>query len=126
MSHITSEHPEGSDHTTLNRHLLQVSCHCVFQRLEVCESSYSSPVSIQLEHQGCWSTRAYRPRFCALTCAEGRCCSPSHTRTVRMVFRCPQGRLTQQQVMVIESCSCSNANCHQSQAAAVRSILPWL
>ncbi|KAI3370502.1 hypothetical protein L3Q82_025262, partial [Scortum barcoo] len=88
------------------------------QGLGVCESSYSSPVSIQLEHQGCWSTRAYRPRFCASICPEGRCCSPSHTRTVRMVFRCPQGRLTQQQVMMIESCFCSISNCRQS-------VLPW-
>uniref|UniRef100_A0A3Q1H9R9 Cellular communication network factor 5 n=1 Tax=Anabas testudineus TaxID=64144 RepID=A0A3Q1H9R9_ANATE len=95
-------------------------------RLDVCESSYSSPVSIQLEHQGCWSTRAYRPRFCGLTCAQGRCCSPSHTRTVPMIFRCTQGRLTQQQVMMIESCSCSTSNCRQSQATAGRSALIWL
>ncbi|XP_076605752.1 CCN family member 5-like [Chaetodon auriga] len=92
----------------------------------VCESSYGSPLSIQLEHQGCWSTRAYRPRFCALTCSEGRCCNPSHTRTVRMVFRCPQGRLIQQQVMMIESCSCSTSTCHQSPATAARSVLSWM
>lgn len=92
----------------------------------VCESSHISPVSIKLEHQGCWSTRAYRPRFCALTCLEGRCCSPSHTRTVRMVFRCPQGRLTQQQVMMIESCSCSISTCRQSPATADQSFLSWL
>ncbi|KAE8297928.1 Connective tissue growth factor CCN family member 2 [Larimichthys crocea] len=88
----------------------------------VCESSYSSPLSVQFEHQGCWSTRAYRPRFCALTCPEGLCCSPSHTRTARIVFRCPQGRLTQQQVMMIESCSCSVTNCRQSPVTAGRSV----
>ncbi|KAL6111367.1 uncharacterized protein ACO6RY_08363 [Pungitius sinensis] len=88
-----------------------------------CESSYNSPLSLQLEQQGCWSTRAYRPRFCALTCSEGRCCSPSHTRTVRMVFRCPENRLTLQRVMMIESCSCSISNCRWSTAA--RSVLPW-
>ncbi|XP_049432813.1 CCN family member 5-like [Epinephelus fuscoguttatus] len=92
----------------------------------VCESSYISPLSIQLEHQGCWSTRAYHPRFCAFTCLEGRCCSPSHTRTVQMVFRCPQGMLTLQQVMMIESCSCSISYCRQSPATAARSALPWL
>ncbi|XP_040888972.1 CCN family member 5-like isoform X2 [Toxotes jaculatrix] len=94
--------------------------------LRVCKSSYSSPLSIQLEHQGCWSTRAYHPRFCALTCPEGGCCSPSHTRTVWMVFRCPQGRLTQQQVMMIESCSCSISACRQSPATPGRTVLPWL
>ncbi|XP_067359957.1 CCN family member 5-like isoform X3 [Channa argus] len=95
-------------------------------RLEVCESSYTSPVSIQLEHQRCWSTRTYRPRFCTLTCPEGRCCSPSHTRTMRMVFHCPHGRFTQHQVMMIESCSCSISNCPRSQATAAWSVLPWL
>uniref|UniRef100_A0A3B4TT62 WNT1-inducible-signaling pathway protein 2-like n=1 Tax=Seriola dumerili TaxID=41447 RepID=A0A3B4TT62_SERDU len=94
--------------------------------LKVCESSYSSPLSIQLEHQGCWSTRAYRPRFCALTCPEGVCCSPSHTRTVQIVFRCPQGRLIQQQVMMIESCFCSIATCRQSPVTSSRTVLPWL
>ncbi|XP_071329220.1 CCN family member 5-like isoform X1 [Trachinotus anak] len=94
--------------------------------LRVCESSYTSPLSIQLEHQGCWSTRAYRPRFCALTCPEGGCCSPSHTRTVRTIFRCPQGQLIQQQVMMIESCSCSISTCRQSPAAGARTALPWL
>ncbi|KAF3689385.1 Protein NOV CCN family member 3 Nephroblastoma-overexpressed gene protein Precursor [Channa argus] len=96
------------------------------QRLEVCESSYTSPVSIQLEHQRCWSTRTYRPRFCTLTCPEGRCCSPSHTRTMRMVFHCPHGRFTQHQVMMIESCSCSISKCPRSQATAAWSVLPWL
>ncbi|XP_071758902.2 CCN family member 5-like isoform X1 [Centroberyx gerrardi] len=89
-----------------------------------CESSYSSLLSIRLEHQGCWSARAYRPRFCGLACPEGRCCSPYRTRTVPMAFLCPQGRLTQQQVMVIESCSCSASNCPQAPAAW--RALPWL
>ncbi|KAM3878010.1 CCN family member 5-like [Diretmus argenteus] len=80
-----------------------------------CESR--SALSIHLEHQGCVSTRAYRPRFCGLACPDGRCCSPYHTRTVPMAFRCPQGRLIQQQVMVIESCACSTYNCPQASAA---------
>nr|XP_046238181.1 CCN family member 5-like [Scatophagus argus] len=92
----------------------------------LCESTYKSPLSIQLEHQGCWSTRAYRPRFCSVTCPEGRCCSPSHTRTVQMVFRCPRGRLTQQQVMMIESCSCSISSCRQFPDTASQSVLSWL
>lgn len=113
-------------HITWVTTLLQRPSCCVFQGLRACESSYSSPISIQLEHQGCWSTRAYRPRFCALTCPEGGCCSPSHTRTVWMLFRCPQGKLIQQQVMMIESCSCSISTCRQSPATAGRTVLPWL
>lgn len=77
----------------------------------VCESSYASPQSVLLEHQGCWSTRAFRPRFCALACPDRCCCSPSHTGTAPVVFRCPRGRLILRQVMVIESCSCSPASC---------------
>lgn len=92
----------------------------------MCESSYSSPLSIQLEHQGCWTTRAYRLKFCALTCPEGRCCSPSHSRTVWMVFRCPQGSITHQQVMMIESCFCSSSNCQQYPVTPGRTLLPWL
>lgn len=107
-------------------HTVLFSCHCVFQGSGVCESSYNSPLSIQLEHQGCWGTRAYRPRFCALTCPEGHCCSPSHTRTVLMVFRCPQGRLIQHQVMMIESCSCSISTCRQSRVTASHGVLSWL
>ncbi|XP_068170566.1 CCN family member 5-like isoform X2 [Antennarius striatus] len=83
-----------------------------------CESSFSSPLSMHLEHQGCWTTRAYRPRFCAAACPDGRCCTPTHTRTLRMLFRCPQGRLIQQQVMAIESCSCSISACRQSPGSA--------
>ncbi|KAM3621579.1 uncharacterized protein V6R79_013075 [Siganus canaliculatus] len=100
------------------------------RRLQVgsgmCDSSYTSPLSFHLEHQGCWSTRAYRPRFCSSACPEGHCCSPSLTRTVRMAFRCPQGRVALQQVMVIESCSCSISSCRQSPASSSHSVRSWL
>uniref|UniRef100_A0A8C4NYC1 Connective tissue growth factor n=1 Tax=Dicentrarchus labrax TaxID=13489 RepID=A0A8C4NYC1_DICLA len=104
-------------------------CQTLLPGLRRPQPCLSKPVSQltehRFEHQGCWSTRAYRPRFCSLTCPEGRCCSPSNTRTVRMVFRCPQGRLTQHQVMMIESCSCSISTCRQSPATAARSVR-WL
>ncbi|XP_064811465.1 CCN family member 5-like [Oncorhynchus masou masou] len=91
-----------------------------------CDSSFRSPVPIHLEHQGCLSTWAYRFRFCGLHCLEGRCCSPYHTRTVNMAFRCPQGRMIHQQVMMIESCSCHHYNCPQSPFTAYRRAIPWL
>lgn len=90
----------------------------------VCESSFSLPVSVQLEYQGCWSVRAYRPRFCGLACPEGHCCSPSLTRTTPVLFLCPQGRLIPQQVMMIQSCSCSVAAC--LQPAGPRGLQHWL
>ncbi|XP_056157364.1 CCN family member 2-like [Lampris incognitus] len=92
----------------------------------MCEMSYRSPSAIRLEHQGCWSAQAFRPRFCGPACSEGRCCSPHHTRTMRMVFHCPQGRLTLQQVMMIESCSCGNYNCPQPLSTAPWRPMSWL
>lgn len=106
-------------------HAWNFSCDLLFfQGPGVCESSYTSPLSIQLEHQGCWSTRAFRPRFCALTCPERHCCSPSHTRTVRVALRCPHGRLVLHPVMVIKSCSCSPSSCHTS-AATSSQVSSW-
>lgn len=110
---------------TETRRACMISCdHLFFQGPGVCESSYASPLSIQLEHQGCWSTRAFRPRFCALTCPERHCCSPSHTRTVRVALRCPHGRLVLHPVMVIESCSCSPSSCHTSPATSYQ-VSSW-
>ncbi|XP_024915604.1 WNT1-inducible-signaling pathway protein 2-like isoform X2 [Cynoglossus semilaevis] len=100
--------------------------HRVEPGLSVCDGSFTSPVSLTLEHQGCRSLRAYRPKFCALTCPERGCCSPSHTRTVWLVFRCSQGRLIQHQVMMIESCSCTIATCRHNPATASRGVRRWL
>lgn len=68
----------------------------------------------------------HHPMFCAFTCPEGHCCSPSHARTLRVIFRCPQGRLTQHQETIIESCSYSISTCHVSPLTASQGILSWL
>ncbi|CAB1354246.1 unnamed protein product [Coregonus sp. 'balchen'] len=86
-----------------------------------CDSSFRSPVPIHLEHQGCLSTLDLQA-----SCPDGRCCSPYRTRTVSMAFRCPQGRMSHQQVMMIESCSCHHYNCPQSPLTAYRRAMPWL
>ncbi|XP_066528410.1 CCN family member 3-like [Hoplias malabaricus] len=77
----------------------------------VCKSSYRSSLPIHLEHQNCYSTRPFRPRFCG-TCSDQRCCTPHRTRTVPVTFHCPHTGLTQLWVMVIESCVC-HYNCPQ-------------
>ncbi|CAB1315507.1 unnamed protein product, partial [Coregonus sp. 'balchen'] len=41
-------------------------------------------------------------------------------------LRCPQGRMSHQQVMMIESCSCHHYNCPQSPLTAYRRAIPWL
>ncbi|XP_010879049.3 CCN family member 5 [Esox lucius] len=91
-----------------------------------CESSYESSVPIRLQHRGCLSLRAYRPRFCGPRCPDGRCCRPHRTRTIRLVFSCPPGRTLHLQVMVIESCSCHRHFCPHAQLSAYGRATPWL
>ncbi|XP_068454470.1 CCN family member 5 [Clinocottus analis] len=74
-----------------------------------CQASYTSPGPIRLVHQGCYSTRAYRLRYCG-QCAHSRCCTPHQTATAELTFRCPTGRLLRRAVMIIHSCVCHN-NC---------------
>ncbi|XP_049611251.1 CCN family member 5 [Syngnathus scovelli] len=70
-----------------------------------CTVSYTAPGPIRLVHQGCSSTRTFRPRYCG-TCTDSRCCMPSQTSTVDVTFRCPAGNLRRRPVMVIHSCNC--------------------
>ncbi|XP_068184691.1 CCN family member 5 isoform X2 [Antennarius striatus] len=77
-----------------------------------CESSYMSPGPVRLVHQGCYSTRTYRLRYCG-RCADSRCCTPFHTSTANATFRCPTGRLRHRAVMMIHSCVCHD-NCPYS------------
>ncbi|KAM9342570.1 CCN family member 5 [Pholidichthys leucotaenia] len=74
-----------------------------------CKASYTSPGPIRLVHQGCYSTRAYKLRYCG-QCTDSRCCTPYQTTTAEVTFRCPSGRLLQRPVMMIHSCVCHN-NC---------------
>ncbi|XP_037539800.1 WNT1-inducible-signaling pathway protein 2 [Nematolebias whitei] len=74
-----------------------------------CKVIYTSPGPMRLIHQGCYSTSAYKLRYCG-QCTDARCCMPHHTSTVQVTFRCPTGRLLQRAVMMINSCVCHN-NC---------------
>ncbi|KAL4655666.1 connective tissue growth factor-like [Arapaima gigas] len=83
-----------------------------------CEPSYVTPVPVHLEHQGCRSMLVYRLRYCN-QCSDQRCCSPFHTRTILVAFRCPMGHLIQHMVMMIESCTC-HYNCPRSNTFGPR------
>ncbi|XP_019907273.1 WNT1-inducible-signaling pathway protein 2 isoform X2 [Esox lucius] len=74
-----------------------------------CEPSYRSAVPVRMVHQGCFSTRAYRPRYCG-QCTDDRCCAPHWTTTAAVAFRCPTGRVLLRAVMMIRSCVC-HRNC---------------
>lgn len=91
-----------------------------------CEASYRSTVPVRLVHQGCYSTRVYRPRYCG-QCTDSRCCTPYRTHTAQVSFRCPSGRMLLRAVMMIHSCVC-HYNCPYSadyRAAAHRSPAHW-
>uniref|UniRef100_A0A8C4R0F5 Connective tissue growth factor n=1 Tax=Eptatretus burgeri TaxID=7764 RepID=A0A8C4R0F5_EPTBU len=64
---------------------------------------------IGLEVAGCLSARAEHLRFCG-GCGDGRCCTPYHTVTRSVEFRCPSGKMLKQKLMVIKSCAC-HSNC---------------
>ncbi|XP_060914101.1 WNT1-inducible-signaling pathway protein 2 [Labrus mixtus] len=73
-----------------------------------CTASYTSPGPIRLIHQGCFSTQAYKLRYCG-QCTDSRCCTPYQTSTAEVTFRCPSGRLIRRPVMMIHSCVCHNS-----------------
>ncbi|XP_017549802.1 WNT1-inducible-signaling pathway protein 2 [Pygocentrus nattereri] len=102
-------------------------CHAFPPRTPVwprkCQPSYKSAVPVRLVHQGCYSTRFYQPRYCGL-CTDGRCCTPYHTRTAIVPFRCRGGRLIHQAVMMISSCIC-HYNCPYSSGGIYRRPAFW-
>ncbi|XP_038863912.1 CCN family member 2-like isoform X1 [Salvelinus namaycush] len=85
-----------------------------------CEPSYRSVVPVRLVHQGCYSTRVYRPRYCG-QCTDARCCTPYRTSTATVAFRCPTGRLLHRAVMMIQSCVC-HYNCPYSASGPYAAV----
>uniref|UniRef100_S4RBU1 CCN family member 3 n=1 Tax=Petromyzon marinus TaxID=7757 RepID=S4RBU1_PETMA len=63
----------------------------------------------RLEFSGCTSVKTFRPKYCG-QCTDGRCCTPHHTSTASVDFRCPGGERLRRQVMVIHTCAC-HYNC---------------
>ncbi|KAF6725083.1 Connective tissue growth factor [Oryzias melastigma] len=74
-----------------------------------CKTSYTSPGPVRLVHQGCYSARTYRLRYCG-QCSDSRCCTPYRTSTAQVTFRCRGGRPLRRAVMMIHSCVC-HENC---------------
>lgn len=60
-------------------------------------------------YAGCTSVRRYKPQYCG-SCSDGRCCTPSKTRTMRVRFRCDDGDTFQKSMMWVEKCRC-HQNC---------------
>lgn len=71
-----------------------------------CQSTVRESSPVYIRHRRCVSTRAFRPLYCGL-CSDGRCCTPHHTSTMPVTFRClPNGRKMHFNVMIIRSCVC--------------------
>ncbi|XP_029441434.1 CCN family member 1-like [Rhinatrema bivittatum] len=66
-------------------------------------------------HAGCESVQLYRPSYCG-ACLDGRCCAPLRTRTVRVAFRCRDGRGFSRQVAAVRSCRCGPDCGHLNEA----------
>uniref|UniRef100_A0A8C4QN60 CCN family member 3 n=1 Tax=Eptatretus burgeri TaxID=7764 RepID=A0A8C4QN60_EPTBU len=70
-----------------------------------CLRTRRSEERIHLRYSGCISKRTFRPKYCG-SCTDGRCCTPYHTRTMPVAFKCPNGERVTKAVMMIKSCVC--------------------
>uniref|UniRef100_A0A3B3ZDL9 Uncharacterized protein n=1 Tax=Periophthalmus magnuspinnatus TaxID=409849 RepID=A0A3B3ZDL9_9GOBI len=82
-----------------------------------CQRMTQSQDPVSLTFAGCSTAPLHWLRSCG-TCADGRCCMPSRTRTVRMQFHCPNGEDFYQNVMWIHRCKCSD-NCQIDRLLSV-------
>lgn len=71
-----------------------------------CQRTSRPQDPVSLTFAGCSTAQRYRPRWCG-TCSDGRCCTPSVSRTVRLRFQCPDGESYYNNVMWIQKCKCS-------------------
>ncbi|XP_041049445.1 cellular communication network factor 1, like 1 isoform X1 [Carcharodon carcharias] len=65
--------------------------------------------SVRFTYAGCTSVRRYKPRWCG-SCTDGRCCTPSQTRTIHVRFLCEDGETFSKSMMWTNKCRC-HYNC---------------
>ncbi|XP_035022778.2 cellular communication network factor 1, like 2 [Hippoglossus stenolepis] len=85
-----------------------------------CQRTVRPQDPIRITFAGCSTAQQYRPRTCG-TCTDGRCCTPSLSRTVRLHFHCPDGEGFYRNVMWIQRCSCSTS-CHSNSRPSSPSV----
>ncbi|XP_014027106.1 CCN family member 1 [Salmo salar] len=90
------------------------------KRVKKCQRTVRPQEPIRINFAGCSTTRRHRPHTCG-SCADGRCCTPSLTRTVRLRFQCPDGEGFTRNVMWIQSCSCKKS-CHNHSSPSRPSV----
>ncbi|XP_029115161.1 cellular communication network factor 1, like 2 [Scleropages formosus] len=70
-----------------------------------CQRTIRPKEPLRITFAGCSTARLYRPRSCG-SCSDGRCCTPSLTRTARLRFLCPDGESFTRRFMWILRCRC--------------------
>ncbi|XP_056141529.1 cellular communication network factor 1, like 2 isoform X2 [Lampris incognitus] len=100
-------------------HLIRETRLCEVQRCDLqrpppskrgkrCQRTVRPRESIRITFAGCSTAQRYRPRTCG-ACGDGRCCTPSLSRTVRLRFHCLDGESFARDLMWIQRCSCTNS-----------------
>uniref|UniRef100_A0A3Q3WSG7 Uncharacterized protein n=1 Tax=Mola mola TaxID=94237 RepID=A0A3Q3WSG7_MOLML len=85
-----------------------------------CQRTIRPQESIRISFAGCSTAQLYRPRTCG-TCTDGRCCTPSLSRTIKPRFYCSDGEGFYRNVMWILRCSCST-RCHRNSRPSSPSV----
>ncbi|KAK2150230.1 hypothetical protein LSH36_417g04021 [Paralvinella palmiformis] len=70
-----------------------------------CKSTWKESKSRTLVYGECESVLKYRPKYCS-TCKKRKCCGPGRTKTRRIQFKCPDGKLFTEQFMWVKNCEC--------------------
>ncbi|XP_036382586.1 CCN family member 1-like [Megalops cyprinoides] len=86
-----------------------------------CQRTERPREPVRITFAGCSTARRYRPRSCG-SCGDGRCCTPSQTRTLRLRFRCPDGESFTRSVMWVQRCRCSKTCASRGPAPPPPSI----
>ncbi|KAG2465198.1 CCN family member 4-like [Polypterus senegalus] len=71
-----------------------------------CLSVYREDKPRNFTISGCISNKPYRPKFCGV-CTDNRCCIPYKSKTIEVLFECPDGSVFSWQVMWINACFCN-------------------
>ncbi|KAF7223405.1 transcript variant X2 [Nothobranchius furzeri] len=79
----------------------------VVRKGKKCQRTVRPQEAVRVSFAGCATAQRYRPRTCG-GCTDGRCCTPSSSRTVRLRFKCPDGE-SFYYIMWIQSCHCSRS-----------------
>lgn len=86
-----------------------------------CQRTVRPQQPVSITFAGCSTAPRYRPRTCG-TCTDGRCCTPSLSRTVRLHFHCPDGESFYRNAMWIQRCACSTSCRAHSRAPPSPSV----